>query len=36
MIGPSPAGEADVGYLFLQVVPDRAIVTDSQTERATG
>jgi 4-oxalomesaconate tautomerase len=31
VIGPSPAGDADVDYLFLQVVPDRAIVTDSQT-----
>lgn len=27
----SPDGTADVDYLFLQVVPDRAIVTDAQT-----
>jgi 4-oxalomesaconate tautomerase len=31
VVGPSPAEDADVDYLFLQVVPDRAIVTDAQT-----
>jgi 4-oxalomesaconate tautomerase len=31
VIARSPAGDADVDYLFLQVVPDRAIVTDAQT-----
>jgi 4-oxalomesaconate tautomerase len=31
VLSPSPAGDADVDYLFLQVVPDRAIVTDAQT-----
>jgi 4-oxalomesaconate tautomerase len=31
VVGPSPDAEADVDYLFLQVVPDRAIVTDAQT-----
>ena len=31
VISPSPAGDADIDYLFLQVVPDRAIVTDAQT-----
>jgi len=27
----APSAEADVDYLFLQVVPDRAVVTDAQT-----
>ncbi|PRY44774.1 4-oxalomesaconate tautomerase [Umezawaea tangerina] len=27
----SPSADADVDYLFLQVVPDRAVVTDAQT-----
>jgi len=31
VLSPSPSGDADVDYLFLQVVPDRAIVTDAQT-----
>lgn len=31
VVAPSPEAEADVDYLFLQVVPDRAIVTDAQT-----
>ena len=31
VVAPSPDAEADVDYLFLQVVPDRAIVTDAQT-----
>jgi 4-oxalomesaconate tautomerase len=31
VITPSPDGTADVDYLFLQVVPDRAIVTAAQT-----
>jgi 4-oxalomesaconate tautomerase len=31
VIEPSSAENADVDYLFLQVVPDRAIVTDAQT-----
>jgi 4-oxalomesaconate tautomerase len=31
VIGPSSDDRADVDYLFLQVVPDRAIVTDAQT-----
>jgi 4-oxalomesaconate tautomerase len=31
VVSPSTAADADVDYLFLQVVPDRAIVTDAQT-----
>ena len=31
VVTPSPDDGADVDYLFLQVVPDRAIVTDAQT-----
>ncbi|MEU7873943.1 4-oxalomesaconate tautomerase [Dactylosporangium sp. NPDC049140] len=31
VVSPSPDGGADVDYLFLQVVPDRAVVTDAQT-----
>jgi 4-oxalomesaconate tautomerase len=31
VVGPSADRNADVDYLFLQVVPDRAIVTDAQT-----
>ncbi|MFI7540294.1 PrpF domain-containing protein [Actinoplanes sp. NPDC049599] len=31
VVGPSAGPGADVDYLFLQVVPDRAIVTDAQT-----
>ena len=31
VIGRSAAGDADVDYLFLQVVPGRAVVTDAQT-----
>ena len=31
VIAPSAAGDADVDYLFLQVVPGRALVTDAQT-----
>jgi len=31
VVTPSQDGSADVDYLFLQVVPDRAIVTDAQT-----
>ena len=31
VVTPSPDDAADVDYLFLQVVPDRAIVTDAQT-----
>ncbi|NMO54654.1 4-oxalomesaconate tautomerase [Actinoplanes sp. TBRC 11911] len=31
VVGPSADPEADVDYLFLQVVPDRAVVTDAQT-----
>ena len=31
VVAPSTAGEADVDYLFLQVVPGRAIVTGAQT-----
>ncbi|GIJ46251.1 FldA protein [Virgisporangium aliadipatigenens] len=31
VVSPSPDGQADVDYLFLQVVPDRAVVTDAQT-----
>ncbi|MCS7475620.1 4-oxalomesaconate tautomerase [Umezawaea endophytica] len=31
LVGPSPDGGADVDYLFLQVVPGRAVVTDAQT-----
>ena len=31
VIRPSASADADVDYLFLQVVPDRAIVTDAQT-----
>ncbi|GAA4672181.1 4-oxalomesaconate tautomerase [Phytohabitans rumicis] len=31
VIAPSAVGPADVDYLFLQVVPDRALVTDAQT-----
>ena len=31
LVSPSPADNADVDYLFLQVVPGRAIVTDAQT-----
>ncbi|MFG1923257.1 4-oxalomesaconate tautomerase [Cryptosporangium sp. NPDC048952] len=31
VLSPSSTGDADVDYLFLQVVPDRATVTDAQT-----
>jgi 4-oxalomesaconate tautomerase len=31
VVSPSADGRADVDYLFLQVVPDRAVVTDAQT-----
>jgi 4-oxalomesaconate tautomerase len=31
VVTPSVDGDADVDYLFLQVVPGRAIVTDAQT-----
>ena len=31
VVAPSPDGDADVDYLFLQVVPDQPIVTDAQT-----
>ncbi|SNT54134.1 4-oxalomesaconate tautomerase [Asanoa hainanensis] len=31
VVAPSEDAAADVDYLFLQVVPDRAIVTDAQT-----
>src|SRR5688572_25459507 len=31
VVSPSAVDDADVDYLFLQVVPDRAIVTDAQT-----
>ncbi|HEY0000238.1 MAG TPA: PrpF domain-containing protein [Actinoplanes sp.] len=31
VVAPSAAAEADVDYLFLQVMPDRPIVTDAQT-----
>jgi 4-oxalomesaconate tautomerase len=31
VIAPSAAADADVDYLFLQVVPDRPVVTDAQT-----
>jgi 4-oxalomesaconate tautomerase len=31
VIAPSPDAAADVDYLFLQVVPDRPVVTDAQT-----
>ncbi|MEV0714053.1 PrpF domain-containing protein [Asanoa sp. NPDC050611] len=31
VVTPSPDLGADVDYLFLQVVPDRAVVTDAQT-----
>jgi 4-oxalomesaconate tautomerase len=31
VVAPSTAADADVDYLFLQVVPDRASVTDAQT-----
>jgi 4-oxalomesaconate tautomerase len=31
VVGPSADGTADVDYLFLQVVPDRPIITDAQT-----
>lgn len=31
IVSASPTTVADVDYLFLQVVPDRAIVTDAQT-----
>ncbi|WP_097326796.1 PrpF domain-containing protein [Paractinoplanes atraurantiacus] len=31
VVGPSASPDADVDYLFLQVVPDKAIVTDAQT-----
>lgn len=31
VIAPSADDEADVDYLFLQVMPDRAVVTDVQT-----
>jgi 4-oxalomesaconate tautomerase len=31
VVGPSSHPDADVDYLFLQVVPGRAIVTDAQT-----
>jgi 4-oxalomesaconate tautomerase len=31
VVAPSASPDADVDYLFLQVVPDRAVVTDAQT-----
>ncbi|KRE22536.1 4-oxalomesaconate tautomerase [Agromyces sp. Soil535] len=31
VVGPSAGGDADVDYLFLQVVPDQPIVSDRQT-----
>ncbi|GAB3865481.1 4-oxalomesaconate tautomerase [Dactylosporangium cerinum] len=31
VVSPSTDDNADVDYLFLQVVPDRAVVTDAQT-----
>jgi 4-oxalomesaconate tautomerase len=31
VVSPSTVDNADVDYLFLQVVPDRALVTDAQT-----
>ncbi|MBX3196100.1 MAG: 4-oxalomesaconate tautomerase [Microbacteriaceae bacterium] len=31
IVSPSPVPDADVDYLFLQVVPDRPVVTDAQT-----
>lgn len=31
VVSPSADRDADVDYLFLQVVPDRAVVTDAQT-----
>jgi 4-oxalomesaconate tautomerase len=31
VVSPSTEDDADVDYLFLQVVPDRAVVTDAQT-----
>jgi len=31
VISPSPGPDADVDYLFLQVVPDQPIITDRQT-----
>jgi len=31
VVAPSTADNADVDYLFLQVMPDRAVVTDAQT-----
>jgi 4-oxalomesaconate tautomerase len=31
VVTPSPVDSADVDYLFLQVVPERAVVTDAQT-----
>ena len=31
IVAPSSAAEAQVDYLFLQVVPDRAVVTEAQT-----
>src|SRR4051812_20748091 len=31
VVSPSTVDNADVDYLFLQVVPDRAVVTDAQT-----
>jgi 4-oxalomesaconate tautomerase len=31
VVTPSEDGDADVDYLFLQVLPDRAIVADAQT-----
>ncbi|GAA0447567.1 hypothetical protein Ade02nite_60040 [Paractinoplanes deccanensis] len=31
VVSPSPSPDADVDYLFLQIVPDRPIVTDAQT-----
>ena len=32
VVSPSPDGAADVDYLFLQVVPDQPIVSDTQSE----
>lgn len=31
VVSPSPHDDADVDYLFLQVMPDRPVVTDAQT-----
>jgi len=33
VVRPSADGRADVDYLFLQIVPDRAIVTDTRSGR---